>query len=523
MSEPNEKREVQKHQTAEPSTLPHLARNWFLGLVAGLLLCASLPPWGWWPLAFVGAAIWCHLLEAPARQRFITSWFVGFGWFLPSTLWIWRLTPPGYIVGGLLGWAGLVGLVGLIVPRGTYKYLTLPAGVMLFEWFHSLAPFGGVPISMLSFSQARGPLLPVARLGGGIVVSGLIVAIGAALHMAVVERRVREPLAMLAVTTLAIGGGMTASSLVHQVETKDGTPETVRVAAIQGGGPQGNTFDYTEIPKVFQRHLDATREVNKPVDLVVWPENTVYMVDGTFAQSFWHDQVAAEARRLDAPIMVGVVEDDPDDDTRFLNYMVLVQPDGSLTGRFDKERRVPFGEYVPLRSFFEIFAGDTLPGRDAIVGEGSAGVDTGPVKAAVAISWEIFFPRRVREGVRDGGQIVLNPTNGASYWLTQVQTQQIATTTYRAVESGRWTIQVAPTGFSAIIGPDGTVHDRTGVSEKKVLMADLPLMTGSLPSQLFGETPALVLAALAFAFVAGVRRRARSGDHLTGNSAQNEA
>src|SRR5690606_8221386 len=129
--------------------------------------------------------------------------------------------------------------------------------------------------------------------------------------------------------------------------------------------------------------------------------------------------------------------------------------------RYDKERRVPFGEYVPLRPLIEPIAGDALPQRDQIPGDGTAMVRTTAGPAAVAISWEIFFGRRVREGVRAGGEIVLNPTNGSSYWLTQVQSQQVAASRLRAVESGRWVVQVAPTGFSAFVDPTGRVRDRT--------------------------------------------------------------
>ena len=34
--------------------------------VAGLLLAASLPPWGWWPLAFVGLAMLDRLMHGQA-------------------------------------------------------------------------------------------------------------------------------------------------------------------------------------------------------------------------------------------------------------------------------------------------------------------------------------------------------------------------------------------------------------------------------------------------------------------------
>ena len=76
-----------------------MERRWVsmaVGLLAGLLICAALPPWGWWPLAVVGVALWLRLLADPRRSaRWWASWAVGVGWFGPSTLWMWGLTAPG--------------------------------------------------------------------------------------------------------------------------------------------------------------------------------------------------------------------------------------------------------------------------------------------------------------------------------------------------------------------------------------------------------------------------------------------
>jgi apolipoprotein N-acyltransferase len=173
------------------------------------------------------------------------------------------------------------------------------------------------------------------------------------------------------------------------------------------------------------------------------------------------------ARRLDAPVVAGVVEGAGLE--RFRNASVVFDRDGEIVDRYDKVHRVPFGEFVPLRSLIEQFAGDSLTGREAYIGEGPAELDTSAGKMAVAISWEIFFGDRVREGVERGGEVVLNPTNGSSYTGTQVQTQQVASSRMRAIENDRWVLQAAPTGFTAIIGPDGTVHQRSSVSEQTVL------------------------------------------------------
>ncbi|MFN7152012.1 MAG: hypothetical protein ACK4V6_21345, partial [Microthrixaceae bacterium] len=165
-----------------------------LGLVAGLLICAALPPWGWWPLAPIGIALWIHLLGDVSRfQRFATSWAVGVGWFGPSTLWMWGLTPPGYVLGVLVAWGGMVGAVGIVSPGDRRRLVAVPAAIVLFEWFHSHAPFGGVPLSMLAMTQTRAPLLPIATLAGSLVLTGAVTVLGVVLYQAVWERRWREP------------------------------------------------------------------------------------------------------------------------------------------------------------------------------------------------------------------------------------------------------------------------------------------------------------------------------------------
>ena len=134
------------------------------------------------------------------------------------------------------------------------------------------------------------------------------------------------------------------------------------------------------------------------------------------------------------------------------------------------------------------------------------------------ISWETFFPRRVREAIDNDAQIVLNPTNGSSYWLTQVQTQQIASSSLRAVESGRWLLQSAPTGFSAIIDQRGKVHRRSGVGEAKVLQQQVELRDGTTLAMFWGEVPALALsaAAIAAAWRPGRRREHGQAGSTTG-------
>jgi apolipoprotein N-acyltransferase len=278
------------------------------------------------------------------------------------------------------------------------------------------------------------------------------------------------------------------------------TGRALRVIAIQGGGPQGTLAINTNPRDVVVRHLEATRTVDSPsdnekqIDLVVWPENVINVDD--FETSTEFNELVAEAQRLDAPIAVGITEDV--DASSFTNAQVIVTPQGSIHDRYDKVRRVPFGEYMPLRDLLKTLGApvDQVP-RDAVAGTGLAYLDIpmGSVdeRASVAISWEIFFGGRVREGVEQGAGFVINPTNGSSYTWTVLQSQQVASSRLRAQETGRWVVQISPTGFSAFIDPEGNVYDRTGVSERAVLEREIQMRSGDTIYVSLGDGPWIVL------------------------------
>ncbi len=112
------------------------------------------------------------------------------------------------------------------------------------------------------------------------------------------------------------------------------------------------------------------------------------------------------------------------------------------------------------------------------------------------ISYEVFFDERARSAVRAGGQVLVVPTNTASYRSTQVPTQELAAARLRAWETGRWLLQVTPTGYTAIVGPTGKVVQRTTLDEQRVIEGTVPRETGHTVYVTLGDTPIALLALL---------------------------
>jgi apolipoprotein N-acyltransferase len=402
-------------------------------------------------------------------------------------------------------------ITGAVTDRQKHRAIVGPLAHTLAEALRFSFPFGGVPLATLAISQAASPIAPIVRVGGPLLLTYVVLQIGFLLanlrETAASKRAVHAVLLTVVVAVLPIAGSIAPHG-------RD-IGRTLNIAAVQGGGPQGTLAINTNSRDVVIRHLDATQTIaggsgstDKTLDLVIWPENVIDV--SSFSSSVERTEVAAQAARLNAPFLVGITEDL--DNKFFTNAQVVVNTDGSLGDRYDKVRRVPFGEFVPMRGLLEAFGApvDRIP-RDAMAGHDTAILRAADTTIAVVISWEVFFAGRANEGVERGATLLVNPTNGSSYTGTILQTQQIASSRLRALETGRWLVQVSPTGFSAFVSPSGQVFDRTGVSEQHVITREVQLRSGRTIYSYLGDLPfILIMSASLIALLIVGRRKTRA-------------
>ena len=492
-----------------------MKKQYLRAIIAGLLVAFSLPPWGWWPLAYVGVAVFATCRPNSNRARFMFGTMFALAWLAPGMAWMWFLTAPGYVIAAILFSAlhGVAAMItGAVTDQHKHRAIVGPLAHTLAEALRFSFPFGGVPLATLAISQAASPIAPIVRVGGPLLLTYVVLQIGFLLsNLRKIETQkhsVRTALiAVVVVAVLPIAGSIAPHG--HDIG------RSLNIAAVQGGGPQGTLAINTNSRDVVIRHLEATQTIaggsastNKQLDLVIWPENVIDV--SSFSSSVERTEVAAEAARLNAPFLVGITEDL--DNRYFTNAQVVVNTDGSLGDRYDKVRRVPFGEFVPMRGLLEAVGApvDRIP-RDAMAGQDTAILRAADTTIAVVISWEVFFAGRANEGVERGATLLVNPTNGSSYTGTILQTQQIASSRLRALETGRWLVQVSPTGFSAFVSPSGQVFDRTGVSEQHVIIREVQLRSGRTIYSYIGDMPIILLmiASLLALLIVG-RRKTRA-------------
>ena len=478
-------------------------------VAAGVMLALSLPPWGWWPLGPVGAAVlYWRLGGLGLRARLLAGWLAGVGCYAIGLAWARAFNWYGAVV-LVVAEALFFAAAAALTPAQRGRALGFVGAFTLAEALRLTWPFGGLPLGGVFLGQTDGPLVELARLGGPLGVTAGVFAGGVAL--ATLATAVRARPGELAGPSFAgpavVLAGLFAAVVVGAAAPDGGAAvRTLRVALVQGGGQRGVSREDVPPVSVYRAQLAATSGIaGSRADLVVWPEDVVAL-DQPLAGSPQADTLSHVARRLRATLLVGVTE--PASSNTFRNEVVVWGPTGRVVASFEKVHRVPFGEYVPDRSFFAHFASLAGVPEDAVPGTGTGLVHTPAGPLGLMVSFEVFYANRSRPSVRAGAQLLVVPTNTSSYSTSQVPAQELAAARVQAVQTGRDLVQAAPTGYTAVVTQRGVVVRRSVLGRRQIVTATVALRDGMTPYDRWGDLPVLVLAAGALG--AGWLRQARS-------------
>ena len=197
-------------------------------------------------------------------------------------------------------------------------------------------------------------------------------------------------------------------------------------------------------------------------DFVVWPENS------TAVDPFLDDEVNAgivpASDAIDVPILLGVMADDPLDDTQVLNQGIVYHPGVGGGDRYTKRHPVPYGEYIPFR-------GSLMPSdygklmmvpRDMVRGTSLEPIRVDDVLVADAICFDVAYDEGIGGQVARGAELVAVQTSNAMFSETAQLDQQFEISRLRALETGRWVVVAAVNGISGVVRPDGRSWPRPG-------------------------------------------------------------
>ena len=529
-----------KEIIAAARSLPAAARGgMLLSGVSAVLLWASFTPLDWSPLAWLALLPLCVLvrLERAPRRLWLTTWAGGLVFWLPTLQWLRLGHESMYVAWFALAiylamyWTAFVGLSRVAVHRCGLPLIAAVPLVWTGLEFVRAHLMTGFAWYQLGHSQYRWiELIQISDVCGAYGVSG-VVALGNAMLAGLVPESWLSRLKLITPVQLpselrhlppptveespirsrgqwrrqcaAIAAGLLVLAMTlgygyfrrSQAEFTAGP----RVALIQGNFPSSVKHDPAEFGQMYRIHelLTGYSVPYKP-DLIVWPEtmfrwplsdadpalteNELRRIAPQVPVDHWRDPYVRKAlqemsQKAGANLVVGLDRFSADaKGLKHFNSAALVTPNRGVADTYDKQHRVIFGEYVPLKETLPwLQAFSPLPDDFGITaGTGPVSFDAGRWNVAPIICFEDTVPHLVRDIVRTFDftesrndikperqrlACLLNLTNDGWFHGSSELDQHLITSAFRAVECRTPLVRAVNTGISAVIDGDGVIRE----------------------------------------------------------------
>ncbi|RCL02853.1 MAG: apolipoprotein N-acyltransferase [Candidatus Tokpelaia sp. JSC189] len=489
-----------------------------IALFSGAVTASALPPVNFFPVCFLTFPILAWLLDGIYAQRTtkrcqnckaatLTGWSFGFGYFLAG---LWWLGSAMLIDISAYGWAIPFAVLGLpaylaffyafatfmaflLWQLGYGRIITLSVAFGLAEWLRSWM-FTGFPWNAIGYTAMPFLLLiqPAAIIGvSGMNMVAVLLYTTPALFS---ERKDRKAGFAIAGILIAADVGFGLYRLGTQAPADISVSSTTRVRIIQPSIPQSEKTDNATRLENFERHLQLTAAApvkGTPLPhLIIWPETSVpYMLNYTPTALARIGSTLKDGQLA----LVGAVRIEETDNTattfQYLNSLQVINAKGKIIASADKVHLVPFGEYLPLDSWFRKLG---LQAIASVAGGYSAAekrtviaLENGPVILPL-ICYEAIFPVEFKHEDPEPDTLV-NITNDAWFGNTPGPWQHFAQARIRAVEQGIPLIRAANNGISAVIDPYGRIIAMLKHNETGFIDIDLPVKAVSVWTRSFSD------------------------------------
>ncbi len=476
--------------------------NLLLAVSSGALFALSFPDTSLSFLAFVALVPLLVLILRCRSGRAVFAW----GWLSQTVAWL-IMTP--WVVRVMSHYGGLPLPLGIAIFVAMALVLGFYGGV--FSWLvfrfrlgDSFARWLLVPLAWAAVEYARTYLITgfpwnlmasaiveytsfaqFARVAGPYLLGAMVVFSSTVLAWLITQRV--TPIARVMVIGFASilifvwwTSGLVAAKLTMR---PNGLPPAI-AALLQPNIAQEMRWDPENTLRIYTQMIALTEKaIAGGAEVVIWPESTVPLAYAS--NDFFRQQIEQLSAMHHVDIILGSVAEDPAKASRIWNSAFLVSA-GKSSGRYDKIRLVPFGEYVPLRRML-FFAEKVV----RAVGSFEAGTNDRPLRGRFsygpAICYEIVFPQITRTQVKNGADVLVTITNDAWFDGSSAPRQHLNQARLRAIESDRYVLRAATTGISAFIDPAGQLLEQLPMNRTGIIFAKFQPRRSITPYVRFGD------------------------------------
>ena len=473
-------------------------------LICGLILSTSTPGNDWWLVAWVGIAP-LFILIGISRNVFevsIFSFVFGLAYNLLCLKWIFTIHSlswlgfseqlsylisfSAWIIASVICSAFFIffGIVTYYINKQSNNnnkgilgcLLNSFIWVVIFNKLASLSIFLGFPWSLVEYSQYKNfYLIQIAELFGSIFISVLIVFFNNVIANIVlwfirVDKIGNRYIAknpdeltnvytslfgiVLVLLSVYIFGHIRSLKYLNQKYTSKSKIVMIAQGNLPIKATRGKRLDIVLARSTYEDLIPKSM-----VDFIFIPEGA--LPTAVNLDSLTKSWIESLSYKTGANVIAGSYCTNQD---MITNCGIGYSSKDKEYVYYEKERLVPFGEYVPfyfiLPGFLKDFV-DQAIGNGFSTGKNSAVSKISKVPIGISICFEIIFPNKIRNYVLNNARMLVNLSDLSWFSSNLPKKQFLAFSVFRAVENRKPFILATNNGISAIIQPSGIIKKQT--------------------------------------------------------------
>ena len=475
---------------------------YLIPLFLGFVTSFSLPPYSYFFINFLTFPLLLIFLILNYKKgkwlSFKIGWMFGFGYFVSNLYWITNslkfeenfkpLIPIALILIPLF--LGI--FYGLVTFACSFFSLKKKfSSIIIFSIFFSLIEFirsfilGGFPWNLIVFSWSDYlPFLQVLSYIGTYSFNLLSVTIFLIPAIILFNYRKGIKAIFLICTTFILLINFLYGSFIIKSNDKFIQNDLNFVVKIVSPKISINRYFEDESPeKIISELVELSQPNNLKKTIFIFPEgalSNIYLED-LKNYSYIFSKNYSEKHK----IIMGI---NSIEDKKVFNSMVVLDKDLNILTKYNKNKLVPFGEFLPFENFFFKFGLKKITqGYRSFSSDNERKIiNINNLNFVPLICYEIIYSGKINK-TEENFDLILNISEDGWFGNSVGPYQHFSHSIFRSIEEGKNLVRSANNGISAFINPKGQIINKIKSTERGVIEVKSFDQTKKTPFSSFGN------------------------------------
>ncbi|MFW6306534.1 MAG: apolipoprotein N-acyltransferase [Bacillota bacterium] len=322
-------------------------------------------------------------------------------------------------------------------------------------------PFGFIAYTQGQFSS----LVQLAEYGGFYLITFIVLLINGYIYKLFLKKKIKYGIPLFIIFILITTHGMIR---INNYNNKD--YQAIKVGIVQTNLTPEEKWKFENIKPNMDYLISESRTILAEEPLfILWPESALTF--DMVRNEYYREKFMEKLSDVDTYIQIGSLAIIDKNNEKY-NSSFLISPDNNIKNRYNKNKLVPFGEYMPLADIVETLTGLSMVSE--IPGNEITKFQISEVRWKTVICSELLYPQLTAEKINNV-DFVVNQSNEAWYRKGNLQKQMWASAIFRAVENRRTVVRSGNKAYGGAVSPAGLPIVRNHSRDDTSFIVQIPL------------------------------------------------